>query len=247
MQQYDKALPDYQFVAGEPTNRFTEKATARCANILYYDKKDYEAAKTYYYKLETIATLEENKREYLIGLMRTNYKLKNYALCLQYVDKVKQLINLPEFYKKEISYYKGMAHFNIKEYDKAINDLQTTANGFNNEQGAEAQYSLAKLYYEKKNNKQAEAECMKYTDQFPAYEYYLGKTYILLSDIYVQKNNLLQAKATLQALVDNYSQQDDVMAEAKDKLQQIVDKENKKSNLKLPNTGTQLQFDNNQK
>lgn len=243
LQQFEKALPDYLDIASAAQNRFSERSTVRTANIFYFDKKDYAQAKTYYTKLESIATLEENKRECQIGLMRTNFKLKNYANTLIYAEKVKVLPNLPDFFKKEVAYHKGMAHFHLKEYDKSLPELQFLTNTLNNEQGAEAQYSIAKIFFEKKNTKQAEAECLKYNDLFPSYEYYLGKSYILLSDIYKINNKILQAKATLQSLIDNYSFDDDVMKEAKDKLQIIISEENKKSNLKLPNNSNELQFD----
>jgi TolA-binding protein len=243
LQNFEKALPDYINIANIAQNRFTERSTARAANIYYFDKKDMTQAQNYYTKLESIATLDENKREYQIGLMRTNFKLKNYSACLNYVEKVKQISNLPEFYKREIAYYKGISHYNLKEYDKALPELQTIVNNLNNEQGAEAQYTIAKIQYEKKNLKQAETECLKYNDLFPAYEYYLGKSYILLSDIYKTNNKLLQAKATLQSLIDNYSFDDDVMAEAKEKLQIILDAETKNSKLKLPSNDNILQFD----
>ena len=100
------------------------------------------------------------------------------------------------------------------------------------------------MYYLRKNNKQAEKECNDYLDKFPSYEYYLGKTFILLSDIYLEDKKILQAKATLQNLLDNYSQEDDVTAEAKQKLDAIQQKEMEGSNLKLKDNGTEMQFEN---
>ncbi|HRG36570.1 MAG TPA: hypothetical protein PK355_09795, partial [Chitinophagales bacterium] len=93
------------------------------------------------------------------------------------------------------------------------------------------------------NKKQAEKECNDYLDKFPSYEYYLGKTFILLSDIYKDDKKLLQAKATLQSLLDNYSQDDDVKAEAQQKLDVILASEMEGSKLKLPDNSTQMQFD----
>lgn len=243
LQNFDKSLADYVAVANQTPNRFTERAVARAANIYYYDKQNYKEAQSYYAKLETIATLDENKRECLIGLMRTNFKLNNYSTALNYINKVTTLPNLPDFYKREIAFYKGISYFKLNEYDKALPELQTIASILDNEQSAQAQYIIAKIYYEKKNLKQSETEAMKYTENFPAYEYYLGKTYILLSDIYKANDKLLQAKATLQSLIDNYSFDDDVMQEAKAKLQAIIDAETQNSNLKLPNNSGILQFD----
>src|SRR6202008_3995214 len=95
----------------------------------------------------------------------------------------------------------------------------------NNEQAAESKYITAKIYYIKGNKKQSEKECNEYLDKFPSYQYYLGKTFILLSDIYTDDKRILQAKATLQSLLDNYTEDDDVRAEAKQKLAVIMQNE----------------------
>jgi tetratricopeptide (TPR) repeat protein len=197
-----------------------------------------------YTKLQTVATLDENKRECLIGLMRTSFYLKKYQECLDNTTKVAALPSLPEFYKAEMAYYKGMCYYNLKDYDKSVKELEFVVKNANNEQAAESKYTVAKIYYLKGNKKQAEKDCNEYLDKFPSYEYYLGKTFILLSDIYKDDNKLLQAKATLQSLLDNYSQDDDVKAEAQQKLDAILASEMDNSRLKQQDNGLQMQFDN---
>jgi TolA-binding protein len=243
-QDFPNALKGYEYVINQSQNRFTERATARAANINYYDLRNYVRSYELYGKLQSIATLDENKRECQIGLMRTSFFLKKYQECLDNIAKVAVLQGLPEFYKAEMAYYKGMSLFSLKDYDKSQKELEYVTKNANNEQAAESKYTLAKMYYLKKNNKQAEKECNDYLDKFPSYEYYLGKTFILLSDIYLEDKKLLQAKATLQNLLDNYSQEDDVTAEAKQKLEAIQQKEMEGSNLKLKDNGTEMQFEN---
>jgi TolA-binding protein len=243
-QDFTNALKGYEFVISQPQNRFTERSTARAANINYYDLRNYARSYELYTRLQTIATVEENKRECLIGLMRTAFFLKKYQESLDNTAKVAALQGLPDFYKTEMAYYKGMSLYHLKDYDKALKELDYVTKNINNEQAAESKYTMAKMYFFKKNNKQSEKECNEYLDKFPSYEYYLGKTFILLSDIYMEDKKLLQAKATLQSLLDNYSQQDDVSEEARQKLDTILQQELEGSNLKLNNDGTQLQFDN---
>jgi hypothetical protein len=73
----------------------------------------------------------------------------------------------------------------------------------------------------------------------------LGKTYLLLADIYIAGDNLLQAKATLQSLLDNYTAQDDVRSEGEKKLADVLAKELDGSNLKLDTNEPEMQFENN--
>ena len=244
-QDFPNALKGYEYVISQSQNRFTERSTARAANINYYDLKNYARSYELYVKLQSIATLDENKRESLIGLMRTTFFLKKYQECLDNISKVAVLPSLPEFYKAEMAYYKGMSLFAQKDYDKSLKELEYVVKNANNEQAAESKYTVSKIYYLKGNKKQAEKDCNDYLDKFPSYEYYLGKTFILLSDIYKEDKKLLQAKATLQSLLDNYSQDDDVKAEAQQKLDAIIASELDGSKLKLQDNGTQMQFENN--
>ena len=242
-QDFTNALKGYDYVVSQSQNRFTERSIARAANINYYDIKNYVRAYELYNNLQTVATLEENKRECVIGLMRTSYFMKKYQESYDYATKVAALPALSDFYKNEVSYYKGMSAYNLKENDKALKDLEYVIKNANNEQAAEAKYTTAYIYYLKNNKKQAEKECNEYLDKFPSYEYYLGKSYILLSDIYKDNNKMLQAKATLQGLLDNYSQEDDVKAEAQRKLDAIIQSEIGNSKLKLQDNSKLMQFD----
>lgn len=242
-QDFNAALTGYNYIINQSQNRFTERAVARAANINYYDLKNYVRSYELYTKLQSIATLDENKREYLIGLMRTSYFMNKYQESYDNAVKVAALPSLADFYKNEVSYYKGMSQFKLNNMDKAIKELDYVIKNANNEQAAESKYTLAKMYYLKGNKKQAEKECNDYLDKFPSYEYYMAKTYILLSDIYKDDNKMLQAKATLQGLLDNYSQEDEVRAEAQQKLDAIVASELSNSKLKLQDNSTIMQFD----
>ncbi|MCB0508034.1 MAG: tetratricopeptide repeat protein [Bacteroidetes bacterium] len=243
-QDFDDALSGYNYVIKQAQNRFTERAVARAANIYFYDLKDYQQAFNLYTQLQTIATQDENKRESLIGLMRTAYETKQYQESYNNAVKVAALPSLTDFYKNEVSYYKGMSQYHLSNYDKALKDLEGVITNANNEKAAEAQYTYSYIYYQNGNKNQAEKECNNFINKFPSYEYYLGKTYILLSDIYKDENKMLQAKATLQGLLDNYSKEDEVRAEAQQKLDAILAKELQNSNLKLQDNSNIMQFDN---
>jgi len=138
-----------------------------------------------------------------------------------------------------------MSAFNLKDNDKALKELEYVTKNASNEQAAASKYTLATIYYLKGNKKQAEKECNEYLDVFPSYQYYLGKTFILLSDINMEDKKILQAKATLQSLLDNYTENDEVKFEAQQKLDAIMATEMDGSNLKMKDNGTQMQFENN--
>ena len=65
-------------------------------------------------------------------------------------------------------------------------------------------------------------------------DYYIAKSYILLSDIYYDLNNRFQAKATLESVIDNYEGDQELINIAKMKLEAIL-KQEINSNKKYKN------------
>jgi hypothetical protein len=87
--------------------------------------------------------------------------------------------------------------------------------------------------------------CFKIKNDYASYEYWVVKTFILIADNYVMLDNIFQAKATLQSIVDNYNGDQALLQEAKDKLAKIKadEIENTKVDLNL-NPSDTIQFDN---
>ena len=52
----------------------------------------------------------------------------------------------------------------------------------------------------------------------PSSEYYLAKAFILWADIFKSKGNTLQAKQTLQSIIDNYEGDEELIETARQKL-----------------------------
>ena len=55
-------------------------------------------------------------------------------------------------------------------------------------------------------------------------DFYIAKSFILLSDIYLKQNNKFQAKATLESIIENYSGQD-LRIIAQKKREEIIESE----------------------
>ena len=241
------SLAEYEYVINQAQNKFTERALSRAAYIAYYQLKNFTRAHEFYVLLQPIASLDDNKREAAIGLMRTAFYMKNYKECLEVIGKVLQLPALPAFYQTEIAYYKGVSLFQLKDYSNALKELEVVVRSANNEQAAASKYMMARIHYLLGDKVLSEKECNEYLELFPSYEYYLGKAFILLSDLYKDASKMLQSKATLQSLLDNYSQVDDVKEEAQQKLDIIIQAELDNSKLKLEDSGSQIQFEGDNK
>src|SRR5690606_8173692 len=72
------------------------------------------------------------------------------------------------------------------------------------EHGAEAKYLLGKVLYETGAYKQSYETLIALKNDFPAYEEWVGKGFLLLADNFVAMGDIFQAKATLKSLIDNF-------------------------------------------
>jgi hypothetical protein len=61
----------------------------------------------------------------------------------------------------------------------------------------------------------------------PSSEYWLAKTFVLWADIFKSKGNTIQAKQTLQSIIDNYEGDEELIELAKQKLISLTDEETK--------------------
>lgn len=232
----DLAVADYERVISLPVNRFTERSLLRAASIRY-KLKQWDKALNHYNALLESAQSEENLRTAQTGIMKCKFKLKQFAGALEAAEKFIQLKGLPEMEMLEALYIKGVSNYELGALDKAYTDLESITKKINNEWAAEAKYLMVKIRYLQKKYKEAEDQAFEFMDMYPSYAQWMAKNYILLSDIYLAQNQLFQAKATLESLLDNYDKKDELYNEASEKLKKIIELESKESKVKAPVNG----------
>jgi hypothetical protein len=69
---------------------------------------------------------------------------------------------------------------------------------------AESTYGLAKINFINDSLKACEKYIYEVVDGSPRYPFWIAKSLILLSDVYVKQEDYFQSKAVLQAILDNY-------------------------------------------
>lgn len=205
----DSAIKSYEYVVACPRSIFTEDALLRLGE-LQYKRQNYSSALIAFQRLENEAEVETNKVEAIIGQMRCMQKLGDVASCVTSADKV---INMPQTspeIMREANYLKAKSLISLCRTSEAIPTLKLLAENTKSVEGAEAKYLLAQAFYDQNNADAAEREVMDYIENGTPHQYWLARTFILLSDIYHDKGDDFSARQYLESLRENYSASDDI-------------------------------------
>ncbi len=235
-EDFENAIKDYDFVLNSQQSLFTEKALFRAASINYYHTKNYKKSLEQYQLLKEAASIEENVSNSTLGIMRSAYKLNQYGLCMNYCDLIIEDDGFSEIQQTEALFKKSNSQYLINQKDKAMNGFRLVMNKINNEWAAESQYKIAQIQFDKGQLDAAEQSCFNFISNYPSYAQWLVRTYLLLSDIYIKRDNLLQAKATVQSILENYTEKDELRALAEEKYNQILAIETNRSKIKETET-----------
>lgn len=223
--QNKEALEHYENIVSKPKNVFTEKSLLKSAEI-NFEEKNYEQAKQYYSRLEKIAEITSNKLQAIDGQMQSCFELGQADTAIICANKLLSLDKLDESVRERANYILAKSLLLNQNSGQAIEEFRRLTKAKNPEYAAEAQYVLAEIAFN--SGKIEESEKMIHQiNANPSSEYWLAKTFVLWADIFKSKGNTIQAKQTLQSIIDNYEGDEELIETAKQKLLSLTDEETK--------------------
>lgn len=207
----------FSLVLESGDTKFREESWARKAEIEYLDK-DYAAAMESFKHLQAVAENPENKEAAKLGLMRcAELTGQPQEALLAANDLLKEPKLSPEI-MSEARYVRAKAYISLKQENKALADLKEISKDTRTVHGAEAKYLLAQLYYDNKDDKNAETVLMNFIENGTPHQYWLARGFILLADIYIRQGDDFQARQYLTSLQNNYKGDDEIAAMIEDRL-----------------------------
>ena len=216
-----QALAHYRYVIRQPRNLFTEAALLASSRLLYA-RKDYASALEDYVLLEKVAEMPENVLVARLGQLRCSYNMQNYRSVVTVAKEIVAMPGITEEVAREAYFKMANAYRALGEKDKALATYRKVAVEVTSAEGAESKYRVAELLYQSGKVDEAEKEIMSFIDMSTPHAYWMAKAFLLLSDISLDKGDLLQAKYTLQSLLDYYEVKDDgILDEARNRLEAI--------------------------
>lgn len=176
----------------------------------------------YYYQLANASRSSRNVIYVHSGLMENHFAASVYDSAIYYGNA---LLNNPRagvLVSAQANLIIGKSQYESENLEAALQNFLPLVSNSPDERGAEAYYYISKIYYDQAKYDRALESLFVLTNNFQVYDIWLNKAYLLMADIYIETNELFQAKATLNSLIE-HSELDEVIAVAKVKLKQIED------------------------
>ena len=184
---------------------YKEKALIFLARISF-NENNYEKSNIYYAKLMNIASSNSLKRECLVRLMIASEYIDK-VLALTYAKRVIELEKIDDWLLSKAYIIIARDEFESGNYAKSKLTFSKVTDLSDYDEGAEAEYFLAYLTYLDDDLELAEQLIFKLSDNYSS-DHFIAKAFILLADIYVANDNLFQAKATLESIIENHDDED---------------------------------------
>lgn len=200
--QNERALSNYEYVIAASANQYTETSLKNAAQIAY-SLTDYTKALRYYDELSQAAGNSEMRMTGLVGAMRCYSYLGLHDELITAATSVIGEATVTDELRDEALVLMARSYKrtgDLANADRCYGSLLKSPNG---EYSGEAAYYGAEQCFNKKDYKGAEAAIERIAAE-PRSDYWLAKSFILWADIFSARSNNMQAKQTLQSIIDNY-------------------------------------------
>jgi len=216
----EETQADYAYLSGSGNNKYQEEAELKLS-ALYLKGNDYAKA------LPVLQNLTQNAQETqdygygIEGQLIVYNSTSQPDSALLYAKKLKEFSKSTPFQLEEAGLYGAKAFLAKGDTLSAESYLEPLVRSSRSILGAEARYHTAEIQYARSNYKGSQKILFDLIKQMASYDYWVAKSFVLLADNYLAMNDPVQARATLQSLVDHYNKEDDVKKIAREKLSKI--------------------------
>ncbi len=212
MGRKEQAVDSYAKVLNGNDDSFKENAALNAAN-LSYELENYAEAYKYYQTLSSVAKLKENKHAALVGKMEAAYMAKEYEDAVVCADAVRDASSSSDGDKLEAVYVKAKSKLATSDRESAMNLFKSISSKTSTPQGAEAAYLLIQDSSDKGDFEDVEKKVYAFADSGTNQTYWLAKSFILLGDSFVEREDFRQARATFESVRDGYDNTSDDVIE----------------------------------
>ena len=187
----------------------------------YINLKKYYQAIDLFILLNENASSERERDQAREGLMMAYYDISDDKKAFLIAQEISENVSLSESKRNLGALYLLRISMNRLEYDKALSLAESLIESADNQTAAEAAFITAQIRYKQDDYATSIEQCIVLLGKYGSYEQWTDKTYLLLVNNYMASGELLQAKATLNSILDN-TENDALKIKAEDLLENIT-------------------------
>jgi TolA-binding protein len=182
---------------------YAQDALAMRSDILAKQGKYDEAIRSYK-ELAERATSDDNRTLAQLGAMRVAKQVGNWNEVKNLSGMLLDRGGLTVNEEKEVTLDRALSFAQMGNTKDAEAAFRSLAKDPASEYGAQASYELSRMQYEMGNYKGAEQTVNALIEAGTPHNYWLGKSFLTLADVYYKQGNVTQAREYLQSLKSNY-------------------------------------------
>ncbi|MFC5046781.1 tetratricopeptide repeat protein [Aquimarina hainanensis] len=222
----EATIPHYLYVLNQPRGEFTEQSLARLSQVYLEDRK-YEEAIPVLERLENTGDYPQNIIFAQSNLMKSYYQLVNYRKTILYAEKVLSNPKIEKDVKNDAHLFIARAALQTADVSRARAAYKEVEKSATGELAAEALYYNAYFIHESGEYKASNEVIQKLAKEYSGYRLYGAKGLVLMAKNFYALKDAYQATYILESVITNFSELQDVVAEAKTTLQKIKAEESK--------------------
>jgi TolA-binding protein len=219
--KFADALKHYQYLIDNSVSEYTEKALKKVAYINFEKYHDYPAALLAYKRLKEVSEYKKTNKQARIGIMRCYWNMEQPDSAFAAAEDVLNIEDLDPLVRTEAQMIRAKVYLDKGQDSLAYKQYAVVADSSKGAASAEARYMMAEIKYNAGDYEKSESLIYDVIEQEPSYEYWVIKAFILSGDIFIKTNNLHQARATLNSIVEGVDDYPELVEQAKKRLAEI--------------------------
>ena len=222
--RYEESLAPLAYVMEQPQNEFTNDALTRYAQAAWELEK-YNNAANAFSRIAKELKDEKQATEGAIWAMRAYYKAQNYPSTANAATQLLAIKGIDAAVIREARYTKAKSLQEIGQANQALELYEALSKDTKTSEGAEACYEVIKMLFDKGEYDKAEKEVVRFSESKSPYMSWLARSFIVLGDVYVERQNYFQARETYKSISNGYNNKEDgILSEVQERINAIEGK-----------------------
>ena len=215
------AIETLSKLADQGRTQYSERVLDRLSSMCYKSERWELAAKSYR-KLYDESADAAVRKSAASGYVASTLKYADDDAIVAMADDVEKFEVMTEIARRKARHAKAQVLLRKGDEQAAMAIFKVLDTEVKSAEGAEARFRMIESEYKSKHYDKAEKMIYEFSDSNTPQNYWLAKAFILLGDIYVDKGDSFQARATYQSIVDGYSPADDgIVEQAKSRIAKL--------------------------